>query len=210
MKSKFDVQNWNRKEHYLFFKQFSEPFWGLSFELNVSKVYRKAKNENLSYFTLSLHRILLAINKTEAFKLRIENDELFIYDTIHVSATIGRSDHSFGFSFIEFNADYTIFQTNAAKEYQRIYETTGLAVTKNTERTDTIHFSAIPWIPITSLSHARHFEMADSVPKISTGKIISQNNQHIQTISLHSHHALTDGYDAGILYENLQLFFNMD
>jgi chloramphenicol O-acetyltransferase type A len=210
MKSKFDLQIWNRKEHYLFFKEFSEPFWGLTFELDVSKLYQRAKTENVSYFTLSLHRIMLAINKTDAFKLRIENDELFLYNTIHVSATIGRADHSFGFSFIEFNDDFAHFQANATKEFERIFQTPGLAMTQNTERVDTIHFSAIPWIPITALSHARHFEMADSVPKISTGKIISDNSKLKQSISVHSHHALADGYDAGLLYQNLQLLFNMD
>lgn len=208
MKTKFDLENWNRKEHYLFFKDFTEPFWGLSFNLEITNLYQKAKKENLSYFAISLHRILKSINEVQAFKLRIENDELYLYDTIHASATIGRNDKTFGFSFIEFSPDFNIFSRSIQDETKRINQTPGLAMSQNTERYDTIHFSALPWIPFTALSHARHYAFADSVPKISTGKIISEGKAFIQSISLHCHHALADGFDAGVLYEHLQENFN--
>jgi chloramphenicol O-acetyltransferase type A len=42
----------------------------------------------------------------------------------------------------------------------------------------TIHFSAIPWLNFTSLSHARSYTFPDSSPKISFGKMtISENGK---------------------------------
>jgi chloramphenicol O-acetyltransferase type A len=44
MKQQLDVENWNRKEHFLFFKQFEEPFFGATV-IDCTKAYalQKAK-----------------------------------------------------------------------------------------------------------------------------------------------------------------------
>jgi chloramphenicol O-acetyltransferase type A len=51
-------------------------------------------------FLYSLYLTLKAVNQTEAFKYRIEGDELYLYGVIDASSTIDRSDGTFGFSHI--------------------------------------------------------------------------------------------------------------
>jgi chloramphenicol O-acetyltransferase len=51
-------------------------------------------------------------------------DQIFVCKQINASATISRSDGSFGFSLIEFNPDFEIFTANALAEIERI-QTTG-------------------------------------------------------------------------------------
>jgi chloramphenicol O-acetyltransferase type A len=46
------------------------------------------------------------------------------FEQINASATISRSDGSFGFSLIEFNPDFEIFTANALAEIERIQTTT--------------------------------------------------------------------------------------
>jgi len=207
MKKIIDKENWIRKEHFDFFDSLENSFWGIAFELDCTKTYNEAKKLKTKFYYLYLHRILTAINKVEEFKVRVENDEIIQYDTIHISTTVLRPDGSFGFSFCEYNSDYEIFSTNIEEEIHRVIKTSGLNMTKETERNDTIHFSAVPWIHFTSLSHAQGFNFKDYVPKISVGKLITKNNRKMMPFSLHSNHALTDGFHAGKFVEELEKIF---
>ena len=61
-----------------------------------------------------------------------------------------------------------------------------------------IHFSAIPWLNFTSLSHARSYSYPDSCPKISFGKMTTlDNGKKMMPLSVHVHHGLMDGMHVG-------------
>ena len=126
MKQKLNIDTWNRKEHYLFFKQMEEPFFGITTSIDCSKAYSKAKELGVSFFTYYLHKTLVAVNLIESFKYRIIENEVYIFDTIDASATIMRPDHTFGFSLIKFSEDLKVFSENVIQETKRIHETTGL------------------------------------------------------------------------------------
>ena len=101
-----DKATWKRKEHFDFFSSFDEPFFGLVTEIDCSIAYKKCKNENISFFAYYLHKALLAINQVEEFSYRMVGDDIVVYDEIHASATLGRIDETFAFSFIEFEEDF--------------------------------------------------------------------------------------------------------
>lgn len=202
MKNKLDITTWNRKEHFEFFKQMDEPFFGVSVVIDCTKAYAKAKELNVSFFTYYLHKTLVAVNKIEEFRFRILNDEIYIFDKIDVSSTILREDKTFGFSEIEFDFDLNKFAENTKNEIVRIQATTGLLTREYSE--NLIHFSALPWINFTSFSHARSFTWPDSCPKISFGKLMEENGKKTMSLSVHVHHGLMDGYHVGKLIELLQ------
>jgi chloramphenicol O-acetyltransferase type A len=202
MKQKLDLENWNRKEHFRFFSQMEEPFFGVTTTVNCTKAYQKAKDLGISFFIYYLHKTLQAVNKVENFKYRIANDEVYIFDAISASATVMREDKTFGFSYMEFSDSLSDFNQMANKEIQRIQTTTGLFTTEYPE--NLIHFSALPWVNFTSLSHARSFTWPDSCPKISFGKMIEENGKKTMAISVHVHHGLMDGYHVGLFLHELQ------
>jgi chloramphenicol O-acetyltransferase type A len=203
VREKLNIETWNRKEHFLFFKQMEEPFYGLTTTVDCTQAYDKAKTLGVSFFTYYLHKTLIAINSVENLRYRIIGEEVFIYDRIDVSATIMREDTTFGFSFIEFAPDLTVFAQNTAKEIERIQNTTGL-FTREFNDPNLIHFSTLPWVNFTSVSHARGFNYPDSCPKISFGKMMEENGIKTMAISIHVHHALVDGFHVGQFIDSLQ------
>ncbi|MBN2280157.1 MAG: chloramphenicol acetyltransferase [Candidatus Marinimicrobia bacterium] len=205
---KIDMQNWVRREHFEFYKNFDEPFFGLVADLDCTRLYETCKKEGLSFFLKYLHKTAESINQIEAFKCRIQGDNVVCFDTIHVSATVARQDHSFAFTFIEFSADYEEFRLVAEKEIEAVRNSCGLRVTENSERPDTIHFSALPWVRFTAISHPRNYRISDSIPKISFGQRYRHNKQHRVPVSIHAHHGLADGYHAGLFFEYLQNLLN--
>ena len=202
MKTKINLETWNRKEHFLFFKQMEEPFYGITTTIDCTKGYNESKQLGISFFTYYLHQTLMAVNAVENFRLRICNEEVFLFDSISASATVMRADQTFGFSLMEYSENMSDFAKIVTSEIDRIQTTTGIITTEYPE--NLIHFSALPWIDFTSLSHARSFTWPDSCPKISFGKLTVENGKKIIPVSVHVHHGLVDGYHVGLFLEKLQ------
>jgi chloramphenicol O-acetyltransferase type A len=202
MKTKINLETWNRKDHFLFFKQMEEPFYGITTTLDCTKGYEEAKQLGVSFFTYYLHKTLVAVNAVENFRYRIDNDEVVLHETICASATIMREDKTFGFSYMDFAENLNEFAEIVTTEIDRIQHTTGIFTRTYPE--NIIHFSALPWIDFTSISHARSFTWPDSCPKISFGKMTDQNGKKSIPLSVHVHHGLVDGYHVGLFLEKLQ------
>ena len=206
MKQKLNLDTWNRKEHFLFFKQMEEPFFGITTTIDCSNAYDKAKELNISFFTYYLHKTLVAANAIENFRYRIIDDEIYIFDTIDASATIMREDKTFGFSLIEFSNNINDFTEITKTEIARIQTTTRLFTRDFQE--NLIHFSALPWLNFTSFSHARSFTFPDSCPKISFGKMMIENGKKTMSMSVHVHHGLMDGYHVSQFVNYFQELMN--
>jgi chloramphenicol O-acetyltransferase type A len=202
VKQKLPLDTWNRKEHFLFFKQMEEPFFGITTTIDCTKAYVKSKELGVSFFTYYLHKTLLAVNAIEPFRYRIIDDEVYIYDTIDASATILRDDKTFGFSLLKYSEDIHEFAEITKNEIDRVKSTPGL-ITRDFE-INLIHFSALPWVNFTSYSHARSFTFPDSCPKISFGKMMAENGKKTMTMAIHVHHGLIDGYHIGELLNCFQ------
>lgn len=203
-----DLNTWKRKEHFLFFSSFDEPFFGIVSEIDCTIALDKSKDQNISFFSYYLHKVILAINEIEAFRYRIDGDEIVIYDEIHASATIGREDETFAFSFVPFSKDLSQFTNSLKAEIEEVKASKGIRFNDNAIRKDVIHFSAIPWVNFTGLSHARNFKVADSAPKISVGKLKNVDGKWMMPISVNAHHGFVDGYHVGKFLDHLQKIMN--
>ena len=206
MKQKLHLETWSRKEHFEFFKQMQEPFFGVTVTIDCTLAYQKAKDLGVSFFTYYLHKTLQAVNEIENFRYRIIEEDVYIFAIIDASATILRDDKTFGFSYMKFDKNLEIFKNTVQNEIARIQTTTGLLTTEYPE--NLIHFSAMPWINFSSFSHARSFTWPDSCPKISFGKMMDENDKKTMAMSVHVHHGLMDGYHLGQFLEKFQELMN--
>jgi chloramphenicol O-acetyltransferase type A len=202
MKQKIDLSNWNRKEHFDFFSTFEEPFFGCTTTIDMTVAYEQAKKLQIPFFVYYLHQTIGAVNLVENFRYRIEGNDVMLYDEIDASATIMREDKTFGFSFMKFRSDIHEFAKIVATEIERIEATPGLFTREFPN--NIIHFSAIPWINFTGLTHSRSYTLPDSCPKISWGKLVSENGKKTMALSVMAHHGLVDGYHMGCFIDLLQ------
>lgn len=204
MYREIDIENWERKEHYHFFKTFEEPFFGVCVKLDITKLVAKCKQNKESLFLKYLHCASLAINSIDNLRLRIKGDKVVLFDVINVSATIAREDKTFGFSIIPHKEDFNDFRAFAQKEIESIRASSGLNLSK--EGADLVHYSTMPWLDFTSVSHARSFSREDSCPKVTFGKITKIGGKFLMPVSVHAHHALADGFHVGQFVKELQVF----
>ena len=194
MKQKIDRHTWDRKEHFEFYTRFKEPYHGVNVSLDITTLKERCNKENASVFMHYLHRAIVAVNKVEAFRYRILNDDVYLFDTSHVTMTIAREHGPFGFSFVAFNEDFNVFEAEAKKEFERVRQSKGLDL--SVSRDNVVHFSALPWIDFTGITHARDLESQDCSPKITFGKINQNNGRWRMPLSVHVHHGLVYGKDV--------------
>ncbi|HCL06048.1 MAG TPA: chloramphenicol acetyltransferase [Chitinophagaceae bacterium] len=202
MKTLLNIDNWNRKDQFRFFNQFEEPFFGITVQVDCTRAYQVSKENNYSFFLYYLHASLQAANETEPFRYRIENDQVYVYDQVNASPTINRPDGTFGFSYMDYHPDFSFFTEHAKEIMEEVRNTTGLIPAVSGE--NVIHYSSIPWLNFTSLSHARSFSFKDSCPKISFGKMTEQNGLRQMPVSIHVHHALMDGFHVAQFVDRFQ------
>lgn len=203
---KIDIENWKRRDHFKLFSQFEEPFFGVVVSIDCTKAYANAKTANKSFFLHYLYRALKAANSIEEFRYRILNNEVIVHEQASVSTTINRPNGTFGFCYFDYNANENSFIAAAQKAISEVQNTEGL--TPSQAGASEIHFSAIPWIDFTSLSHARSFSFPDSAPKISFGKVVDKDGVKTMSVSIHIHHGLADGCHVGQFVEQFQKLMN--
>jgi len=208
MKTKINIEQWERKALYNFFSQFEEPFFGLTVRIDCTKAYIHAKQEGKSFFLSYLHKALKAANSIENFRYSIIDKEVYLHEEVHASPTINRPNGTFGFSYVDYNADEQLFFQAAKAEIARVQSTTDLLPAKSGQ--NVIHFSAIPWVDFTGLSHARSFSFPDSCPKISFGKMIDKDGIKTMAVSIHGHHGLMDGSHVGLFVDRFQAELDKD
>ncbi|MFD1772234.1 CatA-like O-acetyltransferase [Sphingobacterium suaedae] len=208
MKTRITIDQWIRKEHYLFFSRFEEPFFGVTVQVDCTQAYTWAKQRGHSFFLYYLYRALLAANEIENFRYQVEDGHVYLFDRVHASPTIGRPNGTFGFAYLDYEEQEALFYEKASIEMDQVKQSTALIPASPGK--NVIHFSAIPWLDFTALSHARSFSFPDSSPKISFGKMTDHAGIKTMPVSIHVHHGFADGYHVGCFVDRFQELLNTE
>lgn len=201
LKQEIDLKAWKRGEHFAFFHDFYEPYYGICSRIDCTDAYRYCKEHGYSFFLSCLYWTLKAAQEVEAFKLRIDDKRVFRYERIDGGSAVDRPDGTFGFGAFPYQTDMKLFLQKAAAEVSRVRASTGLC---RTEAPNVIRYSSLPWIDFTSITHAQKSVVGDSCPRITFGKMSKTEGHRSMPIAVHVNHALVDGRDVGQFLETFQ------
>jgi chloramphenicol O-acetyltransferase type A len=203
MKTKLEIQNWSRRDHYRYFGSCDDPYFGVVVNVDCTDAYQHCKKENLSFFLYYIYASIKAINLVENFRYRIIDGEVWVFDRVHVSTTVGRKDSTFGFAFFEYTDDFDVFCKKAEVAIAEVQESSGLGVSHDATRLDVIHYTTLPWFSFTGFKHERNFRRDESIPKIAFGKFFESAGKLLLPVSINANHGLLDAYHVG---KYLELF----
>ncbi len=198
----FDINSWSRKELFHFFKNYDDPFFGLTANVDVSTFYKFCKHHTYSFNLSVLYAATKAINLIPELKLRIRNGKVYDFDVIFPGTTIFRTDNTFSFCFFDMEDSLLSFLEKAKQILKLHLESK--QIDPKAESLNVIHGSSIPWLSFTQVKHAKRFGSEDSVPKITFGKYFISNEKLLMPVSIEINHALADGYHAGLFFEKFQ------
>jgi chloramphenicol O-acetyltransferase type A len=200
-KQKIDLETWERRTLFNFFRVFSEPFHGVCIRVDCTATYNYAKEHDLSVFLSLLHRSLVAAQQVENFRTRIVDGTVWRYEEVNGGSAVGRPNGTIGFAYYRYRERIDQFVSEASAEVERVRARDDL---ERHAEANLIRYSALPWFDFTSISHARDFSKEDSAPRITFGKITEMHGRRTMPVSIHVHHALADGLHVAQFIDHFQ------
>ena len=198
-----DLDTWKRREHFAIYNQLANPFWSVCTEVDVTRLRTLCQEATTFSFSIAaIYAALAAANETEAFRLRIREDRVWIHDSVDISTTVLRPDETFAFAIFPMTETPSEFQVQARAEAEtaRTSATLGVAVSG---RDDLIYHSTFPWVRFTAISNPTNGNK-DSIPRIVFGRYSQQDGRWRMPVSVEVHHALVDGIDVSRFFERLE------
>ena len=200
MKTKIDIDKWERYKPYTHFSKFSNPYVSTTTVLNVNNIVLYAKKNKVSFYGLMTYLVLKTINNIEEFKYVLEGNEVYKYDKINTTFSV-LNDKKMNFTrtveyndFKEFMEDFTKAKEEAETSFDIPYD----------KEQNKCYITCAPWMRVTAVSNPINYEQKDSVPRICWGKYFIDNNEYMTDVSIQFNHAFQDGYHIGEFYNSLQ------
>lgn len=197
-----DIETWNRKSTFEYFKNFEDPFFNMTANVDVTALYQFCKIESISFSLAYVYYSQVALNNIREFRIRILDETVVEYDHVEATQTILNDDETFSFCYFQRQPDLKTFNTAglAAREKYRKLHTFDV----ESDRIDLIYYSVIPWVSFTSFKHASRFDNRNTVPRIVFGKTFRDGEKLKMPISVEVHHAMMDGLHVGQYFQGLQ------
>lgn len=203
-----DTKQWKRKEQYEFFKTYDNPFFGFTADVDITLLHQYTRAHGHSIFTAYLYLSQLLVNEIKEFRYRLIDDQVRDYSIISAGSTVLKENQVFNFCYFDYISSFKTFETHAQNRIE-ICRQPGSHLESQDSNPAQIHYSVIPWIHFTGVTHPRNHARDDSIPKIVFGKIKESGDSLIMPVSVEAHHALMDGVHLGQYFEGLQSYANL-
>lgn len=202
MHKELDLEAWPRRTTYEFFRNYEDPFFNFTANVDVTRLYRFCKENGLAYSLAGLFYSQQTVNAIPEFRIRLVDNKLVRFDEIHATQTILNDDETFSFCYFENKPDVFEFNISgrAALEKYKALKTFDV----ETDRLDMIYYSVIPWVSFTSFKHASRIDKTQTVPRIVFGKIFDDDSVKKMPVSVEANHAMMDGLHVGKYFNLFQ------
>ncbi|HKP68874.1 MAG TPA: CatA-like O-acetyltransferase [Pyrinomonadaceae bacterium] len=197
-----DIDAWERKSTYEFFLNYEDPFFNITANLDVTRLHRFCKENNLAYSLAALFLSVQSANEIREFRLRMIDERVVEFDRVEATQTILNEDETFSFCYFPLTNDIFEFDRlgKAAREKYLALKTFDV----ETDRYDLIYYSSIPWVSFTSFKHASPRNNRQTIPRMVFGKMFDEGPVKKMPFSVEAHHALVDGIHVGKLFNLYQ------
>ncbi|WP_295580181.1 CatA-like O-acetyltransferase [uncultured Oscillibacter sp.] len=194
------MEQWPRKELFDFFSRVSQPFYSVTFVLDVTDLSRYVKARGLSFYHALIYLSAEALDRVEAFRYALREGELVLLKRRVPSFTDLRPG-SQQFHIVTLpRGDSLEDFCRAAREKSRSQTA---FLDQSGETGDLIYYSCLPWLELTALTNERDFDPDDTVPRLSWGKFTEEQGRRKLHLSMEVNHRFIDGFHIGQFQEEL-------
>lgn len=199
-----NMQEWKRAMHCQVFRNYVEPMYCISLELDITKFLEEIKKKNYSFTYSMVYAVTKCANEIEEFRYRFLDGEVVLYDKINTSFTyLNKETELFKVVNVEMKdnlAEYVKLADETEKN-QTAYFTGPMGV-------DLYQFSPMPWISYTHISHTISGKKESSTPLFDWGKYFNRDGRVILPFSVQVHHSFVDGIHVGQFTGKLQKYLD--
>lgn len=202
MYREIDIEAWERRSTFEYFKHYEDPFFNITANLDVTRLYDFCKSNGLAFSLAALFYSLETANEIREFRLRIVDEKVVEFEQVEATQTILNDDNTFSFSY--YPRQSNVFEFDKAGKAAREKYLKLKSFDVESGRIDLIYYSVIPWVSFTSFKHASRFDNRQTVPRMVFGKMFVDQGARRMPFSVEAHHALMDGYHVGLYFNRFQ------
>ena len=193
MKQIIDIENWERKENFNFFRHFQNPQLSITSEVECGGARQRA-------------------NEIPEFRYRIDPDgRVVLYDTIDMLSPIKiKENGKFFTTRFPYHDDFDTFYQEARLIIDAIPEDGDPYAAENGEVADgdygLILLSATPDLYFTSITGTQEKRSGNNYPLLNAGKAIIREGKLVMPIAMTIHHGFIDGHHLSLFYKKVEEF----
>lgn len=199
-----DEAKWSRALHCHIFKNFDNPLYCITAELDVTTFLKKVRNLNIRFTFGMIYVVAKCANDIEEFRYRFLDGRVVLFDHINTAFTyIDKGAELFKVVNVELKdtLEEYVSEAERAAISQKEYFT-------GPSGNDVFQFSPIPWVSYTQMSHTFSGKKEDACPLFNWGKYFERDGRFLLPFSVQVHHSFVDGLHIGKLIEKLQSALN--
>lgn len=193
-KIKIEKDKWDRKEIYNFFSKTTNPFYMMSFIVDVTELKKFTNKNDCSFYYALIYLCIKSMKKIENFQYVCQNNEIYLIDE-RIPSFTDRKEGSDLFYITSVPAGDDIVRfCKVAKEASHQQQE---FIDISQECEDLAYFSCVPTLRLTALTNELDvldpIHSFDNIPRIAWGKYEERNGRIELTISMEVNHRFIDG-----------------
>ena len=210
MKQIIDIETWERKENFNFFRRFQNPQLSITSEVECGGAKKRAKEAHQSFFLHYLYAVLRAANEIPELRYRIDPEgRVVLYDQIDILSPIKIKENGKFFTIrFPYHEDFETFYQEARKIIDSIPEDGDPYAAENGEVANgdygLILLSATPDLYFTSITGTQEKQSGNNYPLLNAGKAIIKKGKLVMPIAMTIHHGFVDGHHLSLFYRKVE------
>jgi len=201
-----ELDKWSRKPYFEHYLHQVRCTFSMTVNMDITRLRLDVKRKEMKLYPVLIYMIATVVNQYQEFRTCFDTDgRLGYWDRMSPSYTIFHNDDkTFSSIWTKYREDFDTFYRHYLDDMDRYGRVKGF-MTKSNEPPNTFPISSIPWVSFTGFNLNINSEGAYLLPIFTMGKFFEQDGKILMPLSGQFHHAVCDGYHAGLLFNELQI-----
>ncbi len=211
MKQVIDIETWERRDMYNFFKDFVNPTYSVTVDVECTQAWSQAKASGQSFFTYCLYAIAKASNEITELRYRITVEKrVLLYDKIDMIIPVKVNEKGKFVSVrIPYHPQFEVFYPTARRVIGAVSAesnpyTTNDKSNDNEEVYSQMNVSILPDLYFTSAVSTQQYPHGNDFPLVNIGKVIDKGGRLYMPVAINVHHGLVDGHHLTLFYKRVE------
>ncbi|MDT6980647.1 chloramphenicol acetyltransferase [Levilactobacillus zymae] len=200
-----DMATWPRREYFYYFTKMAPMGFTVTVTLDITATLAWSRTHHVKFNAVYLYLISRLLTRHPEFRVVRESQtqQLVIYDVLHPSYTVIHPDHTISNLWTAYDPLFTTFYQNYLTDLDQYGDVAG-PMPKAPQSANLFTIGSLPWLDFTSYTPLPFTPLTTYTPVFQAGKFTTSNDQTTLPLSLTVHHAVSDGYQASALLNELQ------
>ncbi|MFD2329142.1 type A chloramphenicol O-acetyltransferase [Cohnella sp. GCM10020058] len=199
------METWGRNSYFEHYLNRVRCTYSMTANIDIALLQAALKRSNIRLYPALIQMISTAVNRHPEFRTCFDSaGRLGIWERMSPSFTIFHAeDKTFSSIWAPYCEDFSAFYNRFLQQVDKYKDSRQLFPCTD-EPPNTFPISSIPWVNFTGFNLNIYGEGTYLLPIFTMGKYDRQNDKLWLPVSAQLHHAVCDGYHAGVLFNELQ------